>query len=354
MKRKYWGSFEDSSDKKKEVSSNEIILPMTKMEKFQQIKLPYTITRRKRIPLKNPLVTQTVEVMNQTEMIQTLIDTYSTKSGHSYILNPCQLMPNIDFPPANTADLSNYEKITRPFWFVNPHESKFTRGEPQNYPKLSRPVLLQALRKVICGLLRVIGFSEINESALIMMIDGVDQFMSLLCESMRDVLVSESRETESVLDILTLEKGFYSVTKKSITSLHNYYKEIDNKNKNEIREFKDIFQEYDKLLQENHLSAAQSLQQTGAKMGEIKEEEYISFLDVGQHSQQSTGPSAISSVTNTMDGTSTINIISFLNGDGTGTSLKDILEGNLLETNRDSSSDHTGQQQPQESYHSET
>lgn len=48
MKRKYWGSFEDDSDKKREVASTEIILPMTKMEKFQQIKLPYTITREKR------------------------------------------------------------------------------------------------------------------------------------------------------------------------------------------------------------------------------------------------------------------------------------------------------------------
>ncbi|XP_058443722.1 uncharacterized protein LOC131425673 isoform X2 [Malaya genurostris] len=316
MKRKYWGSLEDGSDKKKEVSSNEIILPMTKMEKFQQIKLPYTINRGRSIPLKNPLVTQTVEVMNQTEMIQTLIDTYSTKSGYSYILNPCQLMPNIDFPPANTADLSGNEKICRPLWFVNPYESRFTRGEPKNYPKLTRPVLMQALRKVTCGLLRVTGFSEINESALIMMVDGIDQYMRLLCESMRDVLISESRETESTLDILTLEKGFFSVTKKSVTSLHNYYKELGNKNKNEIREFKEIFQEYDKLLQENHLSAAQNMHQNVSKMEGVKED-YMNFLDAGQQLQQCSDVSG--TATSSMDATSTINIMSFLNGDGGGT-----------------------------------
>ncbi|XP_055523982.1 uncharacterized protein LOC129717823 [Wyeomyia smithii] len=319
MKRKHWGSLEDGSDKKNEIASNEIILPMTKMEKFQQIKLPYTITREKRIPLKNPLVTQTVEVMNQTEMIQTLIDTYSTKSGHSYILNPCQLMPNIDFPPANTADLNRNEKILRPLWFANPHDSRFTRGEPRSYPKLTRPVLIQALRKVICGLLRVAGFSEINESALIMMVDGIDQYMRLLCESMRDVLVSEGREAQSTLDILTLEKSYFAVSKRSVTSLHNYYKELGNKNKNEIREFKDIFQEYDKLLQENHLSAAQGMHQTSSKMETVKEEEYMSFLEgaqLQQHSQLETSGAGPSSV----DTASTINIMSFLNGEGsTGT-----------------------------------
>lgn len=264
--------------------------------------------------MKNPLVTQTVEVMNQTEMIQTLIDTYSTKSGYSYILNPCQLMPNIDFPPANTADLCRNEKITRPFWFVHPHDSKFTRGEPKNYPKLTRPVLMQVHRKVICGLLRVAGFSEINESALIMMVDGIDQYMRMLCEAMRDVLISEGREIESALDILTLEKGYHSVTKRSVTSLHNYYKELGNKNKNEIKEFKDIFQEYDKLLQENHMSAAQSMQSSSSRVGEIKEEDYMSFLDPGQ-SQSSQGGANMSGMA---DGTSAINIISFLNGEGAG------------------------------------
>ncbi|XP_001656176.2 uncharacterized protein LOC5576593 [Aedes aegypti] len=350
MKRKHWGSFQDGSDKKKELSSTEIILPMTKMEKFQQIKLPYTITRDTRLPLKNPLVTQTVEVMNQTEMIQTLIDTYSTKSGYSYILNPCQLMPNIDFPPANTADLCRNEKITRPFWFVHPHDSKFTRGEPKNYPKLTRPVLMQVHRKVICGLLRVAGFSEINESALIMMVDGIDQYMRMLCEAMRDVLISEGREIESALDILTLEKGYHSVTKRSVTSLHNYYKELGNKNKNEIKEFKDIFQEYDKLLQENHMSAAQSMQSSSSRVGEIKEEDYMSFLDPGQ-SQSSQGGANMSGMA---DGTSAINIISFLNGEGAGSGLKDILDGSLLESTRDSALEHTGQQHSQESFHSES
>lgn len=32
------------------------------------------------VKVKNPLVTQTIEVMKQTEMLQSLIDTYSNKS----------------------------------------------------------------------------------------------------------------------------------------------------------------------------------------------------------------------------------------------------------------------------------
>lgn len=173
---------------------------------------------------------------------------------------------------------------------------------------------MQVHRKVICGLLRVAGFSEINESALIMMVDGIDQYMRMLCEAMRDVLISEGREIESALDILTLEKGYHSVTKRSVTSLHNYYKELGNKNKNEIKEFKDIFQEYDKLLQENHMSAAQSMQSSSSRVGEIKEEDYMSFLDPGQ-SQSSQGGANMSGMA---DGTSAINIISFLNGEGAG------------------------------------
>lgn len=54
------------------------------------------------------------------------------------------------------------------------------------------------------------------------------------------------------MDIDTLEKGYHSLTKSSLTCLHNYYKnEIVSRNQAEIKEFQGILQEYDKLKQES-------------------------------------------------------------------------------------------------------
>ncbi|KFB37256.1 AGAP000250-PA-like protein [Anopheles sinensis] len=334
MKRTHWGSFEDSSDTRKETEASQIVLPISKMEKFQQIKLPYIITREKRVPLKNPLVTQTVEVMKQTEMIQTLIDTYSTKSGCNYILNPCQLMPTVHFPSSNVVDLTRAEKITRPLWFVNPASSAFTRGDPKNFVKLSKPAVLQALRKAACGLLCMEGFSEINESALIMIVDGLDQFLRLEVESMRSVVMEDSREVGAVADVLMVERMYHSVGRTSVCDLHNYYKRLMRKNRTEVREFKDIYQEYDRLLQENQLSV-QNMQ----KLGDSQEDDYMSFLDPQSHSSNGT----------TIDG-STMNIISFINGESVN-GFKDILEGELLESN--STQDSTDQMNNQQFYQQE-
>uniref|UniRef100_A0A182N0C4 Bromodomain associated domain-containing protein n=1 Tax=Anopheles dirus TaxID=7168 RepID=A0A182N0C4_9DIPT len=316
MKRNHWGKFKDEVDARKEMEANEIVLTMSKMDKFQQIKLPYTITREKRVPLKNPLVTQTVEVMKQTEMIQTLIDTYSTKSGCNYILNPCQLMPTVHFPASNVVDLTRTEKITRPLWFVAPASTAFTRGDAKNYVKLSKPVVLQALRKAACGLLCMEGFSEINESALIMIVDGLDQYLRLLTTTMRAAQTGrQNEELGSVPTVEMVERMYHAIGRSSVCELHNYFKRLMNKNRNEVREFKDIYQEYDRLLQENQLSV-QNMQ----KLGDLKDEDYMNFLDPQSHSSNGTS----------MDGAA-MNIINFINGE-TVNGFKDILEGELLET----------------------
>ncbi|XP_053678429.1 uncharacterized protein LOC128728807 [Anopheles nili] len=335
MKRNQWGGFKDGSEVRREVGSNEIVLTLSKLDKFQQIKLPYTITREKRVPLKNPLVTQTVEVMKQTEMIQTLIDTYSTKSGCNYILNPCQLMPTVHFPSSNVVDLTWTEKIMRPLWFVAPASSAFTRGDSKNYVKLSKPVVLQALRKAACGLLCMEGFSEINDSALIMIVDGLDQYLRLLTKSLRTTLIGQNEEISSTPTVLMVEQMFYSIGRSSVCELHNYFKRLMKKNRDEVREFKDIYQEYDRLLQENQLSV-QNMQ----KLGDLKEEDYMNFLDTQSHSSNGT----------TMDGT-TMNIINFINGE-TVNGFKDILEGELLETS--STQDSSDQAHSQHFYQSES
>uniref|UniRef100_A0A182XY28 Uncharacterized protein n=1 Tax=Anopheles stephensi TaxID=30069 RepID=A0A182XY28_ANOST len=330
MKRNHWGKMVDCSDTRKELEATDLVLTMSKMDKFQQIKLPYTITREKRVPLKNPLVTQTVEVMKQTEMIQTLIDTYSTKSGCNYILNPCQLMPTVHFPASNVVDLTRMEKIKRPFWFVLPDETPFTRGEPKNFVKLSKPVVLQALRKAACGLLCMEGFSEINESALIMIVDGLDQYMRLLTSALRTAYTEQDEEIGPVPTLVMVERMYQSIGRSPVYHLHNYYKKLVNKNRDEVREFKELYQEYDRLLQENQLSV-QNMQ----RLGDLKEEDYMNFLDQQSHSSNGT----------TIEGTA-MNIINFINGE-TVNGFKDILEGELLESSstQDSSDQMTSNQQ---------
>lgn len=56
---------------------------------------------------------------------------------------------------------------------------------------------------------------------------------------------------QKTLTIATLEKAF-AMNNSSLTTLHNYYKnEIIARNKSEIDEFKNVYQDYDKLMQEN-------------------------------------------------------------------------------------------------------
>lgn len=226
--------------------------------------------------------------MHQTEMIRTLIDTYSSGSNNDYVLNPCQMaMPNIDYPAKYAANLNkSNDRFQKPIWFIPHEESDFVRGVPKKSMKIAKPAVEVGLRKCISGLLRVAGFTETNESALVMMVDALDQFYKLLLENTRSVLLNEEREEENKIDILTLEKGYFGLTKQSLTSLHNYYKhENIHRNKTEITEFKETFQEYDKLLQENNMVFQQQQQQQQDANNyidlptTIKEEDYSNFFD---------------------------------------------------------------------------
>lgn len=85
-----------------------------------------------------------------------------------------------------------------------------------------------------------------------MFVDSVDEFYKSLMESVNLIVVSQRRDRRKLLDIATLEKGYHSMTSFSLTSLHNYYKnEIVSRNRAEIKEFNDMFEEYDKLKQES-------------------------------------------------------------------------------------------------------
>lgn len=182
--------------------------------------------------------------MYTNDLISDLIDTYASKDPN------CLLNPNFSISSKKfKARVRLNKKFQKPLWFIPPEETDFIKGKPKEVAKITKKSVTAALRKSICGLIRTCKFSEIDESALVMLIDSVDHFYNQLIESIVAVLVSENRDTETQLKILDVEKGYYAFANQSILSLHNYYNdEIIQKNQNEINNFTQTFENYDKLV----------------------------------------------------------------------------------------------------------
>ncbi|XP_062138261.1 uncharacterized protein LOC133847313 [Drosophila sulfurigaster albostrigata] len=209
------------------------------------------------VELKSSVVTQTIEVMKQTEMLQSLIDTYSTKNGSSnYLLNPCQMIPEVDFPPENAADLVSEQKFQKPIWFIPTVDTPYSRGDPQSYPELSSNTCRHTLRKVMCGLLRLAGFTDSSETAVVLLTDAAEDFMRSFVEEYRGFYDIEPKlQKSTMLRLQPLEQAYFSMTGTSLTQVHNYYKhKVITRNRTEIAEFNSVLQEYDKLMKESQSS----------------------------------------------------------------------------------------------------
>ncbi|XP_037047482.1 uncharacterized protein LOC119082172 [Bradysia coprophila] len=276
-----WGGFTDGSDLKSELQANDFISPKQKLEKLKLSNLTTKTTDENNqvLTIDNPLVTQTVEVMNQTEFIQTLLDTYASDAQSSFLnQNEGIFMPHIDLTPDTTANLVSDEKFLKPLWYIPPHETEFTKGSPTTIPKISKPVAMEAIRISLSGLVRLKGFNDSTDSALQMFTDGVDEFFKCFMESINSVLVNDGQDRNKTLTIATLEKAFQR-NNSSLTTLHNYYKnEIIARNKSEIDEFKNVYQDYDKLMQEN-LNMQKTLNALKSEMGDANY-----FLRIGNNS----------------------------------------------------------------------
>ncbi|KAI8125561.1 hypothetical protein FF38_02323 [Lucilia cuprina] len=255
MPRQLWGEFIEE-DKSLKDDDNKMIplgakrIKLTEMQHQQ----PTEAIKNALVKVKNPLVTQTIEVMKQTEMLQSLIDTYSNKSGTSnYLLNPCQMIPEVDFPPENAADFVSDDKFTKPIWFVPPQDSDFANGVPQHYPQVNSEICRASLRKAVCGQMRVAGFTDTAESALILFADACEEFILNLMQHVREVHANDvNLETQRDIEVKNLEKAYYSMTNNSLTQVHNYFKHhLIARNRMEIAEFNGAFQEYDKLMKES-------------------------------------------------------------------------------------------------------
>ncbi|XP_059618922.1 uncharacterized protein LOC132263266 [Phlebotomus argentipes] len=274
INRTHWGGFKDGSDKKKEIQPNDIIYSETRCDLLAELQQNRESqqSQTEKLHSENVIVTQTVEVINQREMIQTLIDTYVDKSGLNYVLNPCQKMPSIDFPPGNSANL--IKENNNPFCFSQPRETRFTRGEQmRTFPRLEKTEVDAAIRRSLGGLLKIAGYTEAQDSAMVMFVDAVDYFYKSLMEYTNEAISQDQiAERHRHLDVMILEKAYMAMSGRSLTNLHNYYKDnVIGRNRVEIKEFKNTFQEYDKFMQES-----QNMHKSSST---IKEEDYMAFMD---------------------------------------------------------------------------
>lgn len=192
-------------------------------------------------------------------MISSLLDTYSNNKFNF------QLMPNIDFPPSNSALIDKDRAFQKPIWFIRPTENDFTKGNPKDYgSRITKTAVVPTLKKSVCGLMKMAGFAEANSSALVTFVDAVDQFYKYFMEQIRQAVDEQTRggDTNVEVNVLALEKAYFTMTGKSLTQLHNHLKnDIYVRNRQEIAQYKESMNEYNKLLQENNLK------------------DYMSFLD---------------------------------------------------------------------------
>lgn len=163
------------------------------------------------------------------------------------------MIPEVDFPPENAADLVSDEKFAKPIWFVPPRDSNFAKGVPQHYPQVNSEICRASLRKAVCGQMRVAGFTDTAESALILFADACEEFILNLMQHVREVHANDRKlETQRDVEVKNLEKAYFSMTNSSLTQVHNYFKHhLIARNRTEISEFNGAFQEYDKLMKES-------------------------------------------------------------------------------------------------------
>ncbi|XP_037933821.1 uncharacterized protein LOC119668404 [Teleopsis dalmanni] len=248
-----WGEFTKSE---RADASRKFIPVNIKRLKLNEIKKrpPKTVGRKSvNIKMKNPLVTQTIEVMKQTEMLQSLIDTYSNKSGSPNDLSPCQMIPEVDFPPENSADfIINDEKFAKPTFFIPPKENCFALSLPTHYPEINTEVCQALIRKAVCGQLRATGFTDSVDSAITLFSDAAVEFLRILLTEIGAVCSHNHVITiQRVPDIALLEKSYYSITSNSLTQLYHYFKQVIAKNRIEIAEYNGVRLEYDKLMKDS-------------------------------------------------------------------------------------------------------
>lgn len=164
------------------------------------------------------------------------------------------MIPEVDFPPENAADFTRDVKYMKPIWYTPEVPSNFSKGVPISYPQINQEICKAAIRKAICGQLRVAGFTDAANSALVLFTDAVEEFIRNFMEKIHEThrCMEVRLEARRDISIMQLEKAYFSMTNNSLLQIHNYFKHhLITRNRTEINEFKGALSEYDKLMKES-------------------------------------------------------------------------------------------------------
>lgn len=186
----------------------------------------------------------------------------------------------MDFPPENAVDFTRDIKYMKPIWYTPKVPSNFSKGVPIAYPQINQDICKAAIRKAICGQLRIAGFTDAANSAIILFTDAVEEFVRNFMEKIHEThrCMNVRLEAQRDINIMQLEKAYYSMTNNSILQIHNYFKHnLITRNRTEINEFKGALSEYDKLMKES-----QRLQNN-----KYHESEFMNIFDIASASSSS-------------------------------------------------------------------
>lgn len=137
------------------------------------------------------------------------------------------------------------------------------------------------MRKVMCGLLRLAGFTDCSESAVILLTDAAEEFMRSFIIEYRDFYdIDDKLEKSTDLQLLPLERAYFSMTGTSLTQVHNYYKhKVISRNRAEINEFTSVLHDYDKLMKESQ-SSMQKQQQQQHNQHDFNGHDFLNILEM--------------------------------------------------------------------------
>lgn len=250
MKRKHWGeisSFANHEQLTQTVQEDQKII----FDKRSELKILHSSVfledKHRNISLihRNSSINAIVGIKQKQELIQELIE-----ASQYNLLNFQQMLPTLR---ETLPILSQNFSIPRPNCFITTSKSDFIAGKPKQVPKINKNCVEQALKKSICGLVRITDFTDIQTSALTLLTDCVDHFYKSMMESIVNVFTNENRETETDVDILTFEKAYFKLTNESSTTLLlNYANSIYNKHHQTLTEFSEKVEELKGIVETSH------------------------------------------------------------------------------------------------------
>ena len=251
MKRTYWGEFTEKPQNEEELAKKLELDKQVMFEKRSELKIlhssVYFEPKENRIKLqhKNSTVNQIVGLKQKQELIEELIDTSQNDQFTFQQIVPT-LQTTLDVFPNRISAPKTLNTLN---CFISTVSSEFTHGKPKDIPKVNKKCAEMALKKSICGLVRINDFTEIKDSALQLLADSTEYFYKALMDSIVNVLTNDDRDTETEIDVLTFEKAYFNLTSESSAVFINYFKnEIYNRHQKTASEFTDKVSELKNIV----------------------------------------------------------------------------------------------------------